>query len=649
MACKVTFRIDDQGMVKNDDQVLCIVGNCEELGMWCHKNVVEMQRNDTASSVWTLVKELPEDQNIQYRYAVCSFHGTPENKRAVIIHHWETHLTPRQFESKGPQMMEDGGKFGIVDDVKKVDKGWLTEQSEIRLYIHDCGDKDLITKYDTHEDVDNGRKDENIRYSYKVSAKMTKNTSSVYSPKKAKVSPGATSTGQTSSLSTNSVPVYVQVLNDSDHESERQGPYGHVFQGKDYVIFSAQTLQPQCLVFTIEVFEHRGALTTESPPKRLGVAHLLPGNMVESSGYSNIPIHGSSHEPVGELSVQYLLIHPFKSDLCDMSISYTKHWKERQAVHIGHRGCGRSEVDAVDSGRENLPSESLSAVKENTISGFHKAESFGIDLIETDILLSKDMIPVIYHDFVINLNTIKRKSQSRGVFEVPVSDLTLEQLQSLKLSHAGETTHQHTTPEQEEEEDSDFQPFPTLKQVLEKVPKHVGFDLEIKYPQTYVTEEKEQEGTFLERNIYLDTILKVVMENAGHRRIFFSCFCPDVCVMLRQKQNRYPVMFITYGESDRWASYKDQRCSSVATGTHSILADDLLGVVLYTEHLLNDRWLITAMKEAGLVVVCWGDDNNNPGIFADMKRLGVDGIVYDKVSEFEQPRKNIFLKKTEGK
>ena len=48
-----------------------------------------------------------------------------------------------------------------------------------------------------------------------------------------------------------------------------------------------------------------------------------------------------------------------------------------------------------------------------------------------------------------------------------------------------------------------------------------------------------------ELNMYLDTILESIFTDAGSRKIVLSCFHPDVCTMLRLKQNKYPVLFLT--------------------------------------------------------------------------------------------------------
>jgi glycerophosphoryl diester phosphodiesterase len=56
--------------------------------------------------------------------------------------------------------------------------------------------------------------------------------------------------------------------------------------------------------------------------------------------------------------------------------------------------------------------------------------------VEFDVQLSKDLVPVLYHDFHVCI-AMKRKKQlaEHDMLELPVKDLTLEQLQHLKVLH----------------------------------------------------------------------------------------------------------------------------------------------------------------------------------------------------------------------
>lgn len=66
---------------------------------------------------------------------------------------------------------------------------------------------------------------------------------------------------------------------------------------------------------------------------------------------------------------------------------------------------------------------------ENTLGAFARAIEVGADYIETDLQLSKDGVPVLFHDD--NLIRVA------GV-DSPVYKLTLEELKALKLQHGGQ-------------------------------------------------------------------------------------------------------------------------------------------------------------------------------------------------------------------
>lgn len=74
------------------------------------------------------------------------------------------------------------------------------------------------------------------------------------------------------------------------------------------------------------------------------------------------------------------------------------------------------------------------AIRENTIASLKKAAASGADMLEFDVQLSKDMIPVIYHDFHVCISMKrKREIDYSEMLELPVKDLTLEHLQKLKV------------------------------------------------------------------------------------------------------------------------------------------------------------------------------------------------------------------------
>lgn len=75
-------------------------------------------------------------------------------------------------------------------------------------------------------------------------------------------------------------------------------------------------------------------------------------------------------------------------------------------------------------------------VRENTIASLKAAASHGADFVEFDVQLSKDLVPVLYHDYYVCIS-MKKKNNGQGddsdMLQIPMKDLTLDQLHLLKV------------------------------------------------------------------------------------------------------------------------------------------------------------------------------------------------------------------------
>ena len=181
---------------------------------------------------------------------------------------------------------------------------------------------------------------------------------------------------------------------------------------------------------------------------------------------------------------------------------------------------------------------------ENTLESLIQAGSFGAEYVEFDVQLTRDHIPVLYHDF--------RMNELGG--EVPVNSLTCKEFLSI---------HPHLNPSnswfpkdkigkskslEDVFEAASFNsdsikgngigtiqgPFATLEQAFKRVPITLGFNIEVKYPNKEEAEMDELNNT--EMNAFIDAILTVVFDYAKSRSIYFSSFHPDVCLLLHHKQ-----------------------------------------------------------------------------------------------------------------
>jgi glycerophosphodiester phosphodiesterase len=82
------------------------------------------------------------------------------------------------------------------------------------------------------------------------------------------------------------------------------------------------------------------------------------------------------------------------------------YWKSTSTQVIGHRGLGK-----------NMASMKSLQLGENTLQSFIAAANLGASYVEFDVQLTKDHVPVIYHDFLVSETGI----------DAPVHTLTLEQ------------------------------------------------------------------------------------------------------------------------------------------------------------------------------------------------------------------------------
>lgn len=96
---------------------------------------------------------------------------------------------------------------------------------------------------------------------------------------------------------------------------------------------------------------------------------------------------------------------------------------------------------------------------ENTMSAFLAAYEMGAEMIELDITLSKDGIPVVIHDA-----TLDRTTNGKG----NVSDYTLEELKTLDAGTWFDEAH-------------GGEPIPTLEEVLQFAKGKIAVNIEIKH------------------------------------------------------------------------------------------------------------------------------------------------------------------------
>ncbi|XP_015415708.1 PREDICTED: glycerophosphocholine phosphodiesterase GPCPD1 [Myotis davidii] len=568
-------------------EVFAICGSCDALGNWNPQNAVALlPENETDESMfWKATIVLSRGESVQYRYFKGSFlePKTIGGPCQVIVHKWETHLQPRSITPLESEIIIDDGQFGIHNGVENLDSGWLTCQTEIRLRLHYSEKPPVsITK----------KKFKKSRFRVKLTLEGLEEDDDD------RVSPTV--------LHKMSNTLEISLISDTEFKCKHSQPdCGYGLQPDRWTEYSIQTMEPDNLELIFDFFEEdlgEHVVQGDTLPGHVGTACLLSSTIDESgksAGVLTLPIMSrNSRQTIGKV----------RGKPGDSGWPFTKYFY-------------------VFSFR-------LAKVQENTIASLRNAASHGAAFVEFDVHLSKDFVPVVYHDLTCCL-TMKKKFEADPVelFEIPVKELTFDQLQLLKLTHVTALKSKDLKESVVEEENSlsDNQPFPSLKMVLESLPEDVGYNIEIKW----ICQQRDgmwdgNLSTYFDMNRFLDIILKTVLENSGKRRIVFSSFDADICTMVRHKQNKYPILFLTQGKSDIYPELMDLRSRTTAIAMSFAQFENLLGINAHTEDLLRNPSYIEEAKAKGLVIFCWGDDTNDPENRKKLKEFGVNGLIYDR-------------------
>uniref|UniRef100_A0A8C4SZF6 Glycerophosphocholine phosphodiesterase 1 n=1 Tax=Erpetoichthys calabaricus TaxID=27687 RepID=A0A8C4SZF6_ERPCA len=572
-------------------ELLAICGSCEALGNWCPQKAIILALDANDSTLWKKTVCLPSGAPIHYRYFKGFF---LESKKVISLLGYilEKHI----------HQIICFVHFNFLDGVECLGSGWLTHQTQIRLRFH----------YSEKPPVSISKKKfKNSRFRVKLNLEGFEDDEceDEHSP---------------TSWHKMTTTLGISLISSDNYTCRHSQPdSGYALDPERWTEYSIHTLHPDNLELTLEFFEEDlsdHVVQGDARPGHVGTACLLSSSFFESGknpGIITLPIMSrNSRQTIGKLRVDYIIIRPIEGLACDMSNSYTKYWKARTALDVGHRGAGSS---------SNLAK--YTKIRENTIASFKSAAGHGAAFVEFDVHLSRDHIPVVYHDLTC---CISMKKESMELFEIPVKELSFDHLQLLKVRKSRYLFKLKIC-------------FFFSLQIFQALPENVGFNIEIKW--LCQLRDGSWEGnlnTYFDMNLFVDVILKCVLQNAGKRRIVFSSFDADICIMVRQKQNKYPILFLTQGHSEVYPEMMDIRCRTTSFAVSFAQSEELLGISVHTEDLLRNLSRIKEIKSKGLVVFCWGDDTNDHENRRKLRESGIDGLIYDRICDARLEQANIF-------
>ncbi|KAI0025720.1 Glycerophosphoryl diester phosphodiesterase family-domain-containing protein [Xylariomycetidae sp. FL0641] len=362
----------------------------------------------------------------------------------------------------------------------------------------------------------------------------------------------------------------------------------------------------------------------------------------------------STFQVIGSVNFNVLVIKPFSHPKMEESTQQAYWRKIPSTMVFGHRGLGKNFIN----------NKSLQ-LGENTISSFNAAANLGAHYVEFDVQLTKDHVPVIYHDFLVSEVGIdakvhdmtldqflhihpesapkprsRRNSPPLGEANgTGTKDIALRQRSMSVDLHKGfksdldermkyTSTYQQTGYKANTRGNFVQAPFAVLEELFEELEEKVGFNIEMKYPMLYEAEELNMSKHWIEINHFCDVVLNKVYDMAGNRHIIFSSFNPDICLCLRFKQSNFPIMFLTDAGT---SEVSDIRASSLQEAIRFASRWNLLGIVSAAKPLVNSPRLIKVVKQTGLVCASYGVQNNDPKLVQRQVKEGVDAVIVDNV------------------
>ncbi|ELR13293.1 glycerophosphodiester phosphodiesterase family protein [Acanthamoeba castellanii str. Neff] len=482
-----------------EGQVVCVVGSSEVLGAWNHDAALELAREEGKPDAWWGRARLARGVECRYKYFI---------REGAAIAKWESWRENRRLVPLGVELFVDDGRFGVEK----------TSPSSSPSPSSPSPPSSSSSSSDVWED--HGWLVSDIQLRITLGAKSLEHHSKPRTP-----------------------PVE---LRDSQLR-----PHKLVFSSKDpNIVAKSVFLDDDARDELKEHTFHTGGFSSlhlyvdffvAGSTTKVGRAIITPALLRDLIGTAAIPIVSPELEEVGIFAFEYLIVKPFEHENLSDVLART-YWKSTKFVDVGHRGCGANRA-VSKSGKKTV-------VSENTLLSFVRAGQLGRGAVEFDVQLSKDGVPVIFHDFLVPVD-------ERGHYKVPVYSLTLQKFKELaKCSHSwskdasGAVPYparkggQHSSSKAKQVEPSEEptlfpsaaekhklmrkrnslghvyhegdenrphtplqDSFATLEEVFDIVPLSTGFNIEIKYP-TIEQLAKGKVALYPERNQIVDAVLK---------------------------------------------------------------------------------------------------------------------------------------------
>ncbi|EFJ48622.1 hypothetical protein VOLCADRAFT_60393 [Volvox carteri f. nagariensis] len=261
------------------------------------------------------------------------------------------------------------------------------------------------------------------------------------------------------------------------------------------------------------------------------------------------------------------------------------------------------------------------AFRENTIESFQEAAKCGVGFVEFDVQVTRDNVPVIWHDDDVVIGPADHPSRPQ------VKDLTLAELKALSSScecmFGGSAVINPAVVRRYEQWNCDQDgAIPTLEAVFAALPPEIGFDIEVGQTGWW--------GRCGWSMVHLaDGDGAAAAPPPRRRRIIFSSFDPDVCVELRRRQVDHPVYYLS---GCGLYAHADARRTSIPAALSFAAETGMQGIVLPASVLLKNMDMVESANRSHLQLMTYGLENNDLDCLKAQADAGVVAAIVDEVA-----------------
>ncbi|XP_037820386.1 glycerophosphocholine phosphodiesterase GPCPD1 [Lucilia sericata] len=575
-----TLSLSDEKL--EEFEKIALVGDAQSLGSWQANGAVIMNKTQEygkwQASVW-----LNANSSLNYRYFVAA-----QDKRSgsIQVRRWESALQSRQLNLSSVAVSRSD-IFGVIapGSEKELQRGWLNSGHIVQFKL------------------------------FRNPLLLNDSSASAQQRLRIKLTPVDPQWRTAIVPSARAYSEYVRMEYGNSY-LRSQPPHGVLYKDKDIIMFHTTVSDLQDVAYLLEIYVED---TQTDVARVIGYQYIYPDAIKTTEGDISVNLLSPTWmNTVGTLKLQYVVINPLPNSLVNFRTSFTDYWRANwTALEAGHRGLGKSLKETTNA----------APILENTVASMMAAGDLGTDLVEFDVQLTKDLVPIIYHDFAILVCMESKTPTSKDdLTQVMIKDITYEQLKDL-------TTYQVVGskiveyPSHNSLVNETHRIFPTFEDFLTKVNKSVGFDIEIKWPQLKSSGAWESIQT-IDKNLYIDRILDVMLKHGCGRLSFFTSFDADICSMIRYKQNMYPVMFLS---SSKEANFVDPRSDTIYDSVNTAQAFDYAGIVPNAVFIKkNPAWVDVALKQNKKIFL-WGGDLKDRESIDWFIAQNPTGVIYDRM------------------